>query len=347
MAEAGLKEMRQEAVVLLGFGRVGRAFARLLLDTRSRLRERYGLQLELRAILTSRGGLMAEDILSQARLAEAGRDEVSSLSGWRPGLGLDDVLDKVEPGVVVECLSADLATGEPALAFIRSALARGWHVAAASKGPLAVAGKDLMEAARRAGVFFRFSGATGAALPAADVGMRSLAGSEVTAMEGILNGTTNFILTQMQKGRSFEQALAEAQRRGIAEPDPEKDMEGLDTAVKLLILVNIVLGADYRLSDVKVEGITRLSSAHVAEAGRKGKKIKLLGRLETRGQVRTLSVAPAVLEPGHPLYQVDGAEKGITFFSDTMGPVTLIGGRSDPRGAAAALLKDVIGMMGL
>ena len=109
--------MRRASVALLGFGRVGRAFTRLLLDTRSRLGERYGLQLKLRAILTSRGGLIAEDILNEARLGEAGRVEVTDLSGWRPGLGLDDVLDKVEPGVVVECLSADLGTGEPALGF--------------------------------------------------------------------------------------------------------------------------------------------------------------------------------------------------------------------------------------
>jgi homoserine dehydrogenase len=338
--------MRPAAVVLLGFGRVGRAFTRVLLDTRSRLRERYGLQLKLRAILTSRGGLLAEDILSQPRLGEASREDVPALSGWRPGLGLDDVLDKVERGVLVECLSSDLGTGEPALGFIRRALARGWHVAAASKGPLAAAGKNLMESARRAGVFFRFSGATGAALPAADVGIRSLAGSQVIGLEGILNGTTNFILTRMQEGIPFEQALAEAQRRGIAESDPGRDVEGLDTAVKLLILSNVVLEADFKLSDVKVEGITRLSPAQVAQAAREGKKIKLLGRLETKEGVQALSVAPAVLEPGHPLFQVDGVEKGITFFTDTMGPVTLIGGRSDPRGAAAALLKDIIGMYG-
>ena len=336
--------MRPTSIILLGFGNVGRAFFRLLLEKRQRLQEGYGLDLELRAILTNRGGVVKEDLLREPGLAEVKREDLPRLTHWRPGLGLKDILENVEPGVAVECLSSNLQSGQPALGYVLAALIRGWQVVASSKGPLAVDLKGLRRAARRAGVQFLFSAATGAALPIADVGLRSLAGSEVLALEGILNGTTNFILTRMGEGIAYERALAEAQQRGIAEPDPRNDVEGWDTAVKLLILVNLILDTDFTLADVHREGIAGLSAARLAEVTGEAGKIKLLGRLETKSGTRLLSVAPTVLKPGHPLFAVDGTEKGITFFTDTMGRLTLIGGRSDPRGAAAALVKDLIAL---
>jgi len=336
--------MGAASLVLLGFGQVGRAFLRLFLEKRERLRERYDIELNLRAVLTSRGGLLTEGVLHDPALGEMKREELPGSAYWKPDLGLDDIWDKFEPGILVECLSGDLETGQPALGFIRSALARGWQVAASSKGPLAVDMKGLRAIARRSGVHFKFSAATGAALPAADVGLLSLAGSEVTALEGILNGTTNFILTRMGEGVSYPQALDEAKLRGIAEPDPRWDVEGWDTAVKLLILANLVLDSDFKLSDVRRTGITELSAEEVSRAGRQGGKVKLLGRLETKSGRPSLAVAPFALEPGHPLFMVDGPEKGVTFTTDTMGSLTIIGGRSDPRGAAAALLKDMLAM---
>ncbi|HEX9901867.1 MAG TPA: homoserine dehydrogenase [Acidobacteriota bacterium] len=334
--------MSAASIVLLGFGQVGRAFLRLFLERRERLRERYDIELNLRAVLTSRGGLMTKGALHDRALGEMKREELPGSAYWKPNLGLDDIWDKVERGILVECLSGDLETGQPALGYIRSALARGWQVAASSKGPLAVDMKGLRAMARRWGVHFKFSAATGAALPAADVVLMSLAGSEITALEGILNGTTNFILTRMGEGLAYPQALAEAKLRGIAEPDPRWDVEGWDTAVKLLILANLILDSDFKLSDVRRTGITDLSLDEVDRVGREGRKVKLLGRLETKSGRPSLAVAPTQLEPGHPLFPVDGPEKGVTFTSDTMGSLTVIGGRSDPRGAAAALLKDIV-----
>jgi homoserine dehydrogenase len=336
--------MDAASVVLLGFGQVGRAFVRLFLEKRERLWERYDIELNLKAVLTSRGGLMAEASLHDPALGEMTRKELPGSAYWKPDLGLDDIWDKVEPGVLVECLSGDLETGQPALGFVRSALARGWQVAAASKEPLAVDLKGLRTIARQSGVHFKFSAATGAALPAADVGLLSLAGSEITGLEGILNGTTNFILTRMGEGVDYPQALAEAKLRGIAEPDPRRDVEGWDTAVKLLILANLILDSDFKLSDIRRTGITSLTLDEVARAGREGRKVKLIGRLERKGGRTSLAVAPIALEPGHPLFAVDGPEKGVTFATDTMGALTIIGGRSDPRGAAAALLKDILAM---
>jgi homoserine dehydrogenase len=334
--------MDASSVVLLGFGQVGRAFVRLFQEKRERLRQRYDIDLDLKAILTSRGGLLGEGALHDPQLGGMTSKDLPGLARWQPGLSLDDIWGQVKAGILVECLSGELETGQPALGYIRAALGRGWQVAAASKGPLAADMKGLRALALRSGVHFKFSAAAGAALPLADIGLLSLAGSEVTGLEGILNGTTNFILTRMGEGVDYSQALAEAALRGIAEADPRWDVEGWDTAVKLLILANLVLDSDFKLSDVRRTGISHLSPEEVARAVREGRKIKLLGRLETKDGRPSLAVAPTPLEPGHSLFQVSGTEKGITVHTDTMGTLTLIGGRSDPRAAAAALLKDIV-----
>jgi homoserine dehydrogenase len=188
----------------------------------------------------------------------------------------------------------------------------------------------------------KYSAATAAALPTLDVGLHSLAGAEILSIEGILNGTTNYILTRIGEGAGYDEALHEAQKKGIAEPDPARDVEGWDTAVKLLLIANSVLGLKLRLGDIRVEGITRLSGRKVGAAKEAGKALKLIGRIsKSRGRWKA-EVAPLVIDRSHPLFGVDGTNKGIVFLTDTMGTVAVSGGKSDPRGAAAALLKDVI-----
>jgi homoserine dehydrogenase len=169
-----------------------------------------------------------------------------------------------------------------------------------------------------------------------------MAGGEINRIEGILNGTTNYILTRMNEGITYPAALQEAQQMGIAEPDPSQDVEGWDTAAKILIITNAVLGTVYTLKDIHVEGITNIPSELLEEAKKTGKKTKLIGRSIKEGDGGELATRLSLIGSSHPLFGVDGAQKGITFFSDTMDSVTVTGGKSDPRGAAAALLKDII-----
>jgi homoserine dehydrogenase len=187
------------------------------------------------------------------------------------------------------------------------------------------------------------SAATAAALPTLDVALTSLAGADILRADGILNGATNFILTRMDEdGVSYQDGLEEAQKMGVAEPDPSLDVEGKDTANKILLIANEVFRANLTLKDIPVEGITRITPSQIEEAKGKGMVIKLIGKAEKKGDRVVASVGPVGLSREHPLATVRGTEKAISYFTDTMDRVTVSGGRSNPLGAAAALLKDII-----
>jgi homoserine dehydrogenase len=175
------------------------------------------------------------------------------------------------------------------------------------------------------------------------VGLSCLAGTEVLTAEGILNGTTNYILTRMyEDGCPYAEALAEAQKMGVAEPDPSLDVEGRDTANKILLIANEVRQAGLSLGDIPVEGITRVTPQDIQKARKEGKVIKLIGKAEKKDGKVTASVSPIPLPADHPLAGVRGTEKAISYLTDTMDRVTVSGGKSNPVGAAAAILKDII-----
>ena len=195
----------------------------------------------------------------------------------------------------------------------------------------------------RDGFASSISAATAAALPTLDVGLICLAGANVLAVEGILNGTTNYILTRMHLEKcSYETALKAAQEMGIAETDPTLDVEGLDTRNKIVVIANRIFDKNFGLNDVAVEGITRVTPADIDKSLETGNVIKLVGSAERNEGGVTISVGPKVLEAEHPLAAVSYAEKSISYLTDTMGRVTVTGGKSSPVGAAAALLKDLI-----
>ncbi len=337
--------MRTVNIVLAGFGRVGRAFARLAAEKSDLCRERYGLDPAVRAVFTSNGGALGEGPLPLGPyLGGGGPEDIKGAEFWRQGLRPDIAFATIEPGVLVDCTPSDIKTGEPALSHITSAISRGWHVVAASKGALVLKFREITDLAAKRGVRLRYSGAVGAALPALDVGIPSLAGTEVLGIEGILNGTTNFILSRMAEGMEYDKAVQEAKDKGIAEPDPTMDVDGWDTACKILLITNAVLLTSFGLDDVQVEGIRGISHELIAKAAQLGKAIKLMGKCskESREDPWKVEVGLALLDPGHPLYGIDGTNKGITFYTDTMGAITVAGGKSDPRGTGAAILKDII-----
>jgi homoserine dehydrogenase len=335
--------MKRVNIILMGFGRVGKTFLQIVHEKIEFCQKRYGLDLKLHSICEIDGALFSSEALDLSQVF----GEFSSLSllrgspYWKTGLHLQDLLNSIEPGVLVECTPSNIKSGEPGLSHLRQALDSGWHVVTANKGPLVVDFRGLREKAKEGGVALKISGATAAALPTLDVALYSLAGTEIYRIEGILNGTTNYILTRMREGMDYKQALEEAQSKGIAEPDPSLDVEGWDTASKILLITNTVMDTDLTLKDVKVEGITAVP-IHLLDEGREeDKALKLLGEF-SREEDFKLEVSPKLIDRSHPLFGVDGANKGITFTTDTMHSVTVTGGKSDPRGAGAALLKDII-----
>lgn len=367
--------MTRVEIMLVGFGRVGRALAGLLLERGARVAERYALDLRLRRVLTSRGVVdlpAGGDYSARLRaLVEHGAtftpvavgplEPGGVLAGETP-VGQAAVGELLVGQVLVDATPTDLASGQPGLAYLRAALAAGMHGVALSKGPLVVGWEGLQELAARHGTRLMVSGATAAALPAGDTLVHSLAGAEVLSIEGVLNGTTNYMLDRMGQGLAYGEALAEAQARGIAEPDPRLDVEGWDTAAKMVILANLAWAAPGRgtregavragapsgraatLGEARVAGITSLSPEQLAESRRRGRVVRLVGRAlpPEGGRPPRIEVGPVELAEDHPLARLTGANKGVTFVTDLMGSVAVTGGESSPRAAAAAALKDII-----
>ncbi|MCX6571162.1 MAG: homoserine dehydrogenase [Candidatus Aminicenantes bacterium] len=337
--------MKTVPLIVTGFGNVGRAFFSLLREKKEDLKNRYGLALDVLAVVQAEGCFYSGGPLEVRQISQGGEPWTSDNPSWRAGMKVTDLIEETGPGgCLVECTLSNRESGEPGLSYITGAFHGGWHAVAASKGALVVGFRGLKALAAENGVFLKFSGATAAALPTLDVGLFSLAGARIEGIQGILNGTTNYILTRMGEGLDYAEALQEAQTRGIAEPDPAHDVDGWDTASKILIITNACLDADYELKDVQVRGLAGVSVDFVQSARKEGRSVKLLATAapKRQGGKWSLDVRPSLIEATHPLANVNGTEKGITFLTDSMGSVTVTGGRSNPRGAAAALLKDII-----
>lgn len=330
-------------ILLAGFGGVGRAFAQLVGERGDAIRSRYGLELTLSAVATSVATWFpaAPTALVAAARSRAG---ISDFPGRHEPWDGATAIEQVEADLLVEATSGDLESGEPAVTHVERALSRGMHVVAASKGAFLRRYPELRALADRHRVRLGIGAAAGAALPTLDLARCGLAGSEILGIEGILNGTSNYVLTRMDDGLEFAAALREAQELGVAEPDPRADVEGLDTASKLVLLGNVLVEADLTIDDIAVSGITVLTPGDLRRAAAEGRTLRLLGTLVRNDRGWRGEVRPTPLPSDHPLAGVRGLEKGVSFRTDTMDRVTVIGGRSDPLGAAAALLRDIVNL---
>ena len=334
-------------IILCGLGTVGKAFARLLAERRGQIAKKYGLDIEVvaavdigGAAVADQGALSVDDLLVHL---DAGGAVETFAPHARPGLTGVEAVSRIPADILVEATPTNLVDGEPARGHISAALQNGLDVVSANKGPLVLFYREILKLARENGGRIFMSAATAAALPTLDVGLICLAGANVLAVEGILNGTTNYILTRMQVEKcAYETALKSAQEMGIAETDPTLDVEGFDTRNKLIVIANRIFGEQLGPDDVPLQGITRIGLTDIEKAVKSGKVIKLVGTAERSDSGLKISVGPKALDKDHPLASINYAEKGISYLTDTMGRVTVTGGKSSPTGAAAALLKDLI-----
>ena len=343
----GTLHMHQKGLILCGFGNVGKAFARLLEERRQAIQQQYGLDLALRAVVDIAGAAVSETgTLPIDRLlnhVEAGGTVETLKVFGRPGVSGVEILSNVPADALVETTPTNLTDGEPGRGHIVAALKSGLDVVSANKGPLVLFYRELIDLAKAKGGRIFMSAATAAALPTLDVGLLCLAGANVLSIEGILNGTTNYILTRMHSEKcSYEAALREAQEMGIAETDPTLDVEGFDTRNKLVLITNRIFDKTLGIADAAVTGIAGVTPADIEKAESDGRVLKLIGTAEFENESLKLTVAPKSLAPDHPLAAIRYSEKGISYLTDTMGRVTVTGGKSSPVGAGAALLKDLI-----
>jgi homoserine dehydrogenase len=337
---------RQVRVVLMGVGNVGRRFLELLVCKKGTLRERLGLELIVVGVADSSGvaicptGLDPQQIV---KLKGEGKG-ASACTPWaRPGVSSLEMARTVEADLLLEASPVNLKDGQPGLGYIETALSRGMHVVTANKGPLALAFSRLVDLARERGVQLRYDATVAGGLPAVNLGRRDLAAADILRLEGILNLTTNYVLTRMaQDGLSYEQALAEARTAGNAEADPSLDVEGWDAANKLIILAHSVLRYPAMLDEVDVQGITHIDCAVLEQAAAQGKRIKPLAIAERKGDGYRLSVGPVGLDAGHPLAQLGCSQMGVVYHTDINGVISAAIVEETPLPSASAMLSDVV-----
>ena len=333
-------------IALIGFGGVGKALLRLLEEKEALLRAE-GIQAQVTWILASRGGIHREDGIRWSELAphlEQGGGVFDFPQGGSRENTIQRFLERPDVDVAIDLLPTNKETGQPGLDCARALLSAGVHVILADKGPAMLGYESLAALAREHGVQLGLGCTTGGALPSINAGIMDLAGADIQSIEGVLNGTTNFILKEMEDtGCTYAQALTKAQECGIAEADPSLDVEGWDTAGKLLILTNVLMKQRKTLADISVTGITRLTPEEIRAARQQGKKYKLVGRTRRgAGGELEMAVAPEALAPEHPLFGVDGKNKAVRYTSDTLGDLTVMGGASGVTPAAASVLRDLI-----
>ena len=333
-------------LILAGFGAAGQGLAQILRDRGSWLEQRYGVALRIVGVATgSRGTVYDPDGIAPADLLDAMQREghLRGLAGQQRWTALD-LIEQADADILVELSPTDLATGEPATGHIRAAFARGMHAATANKGPVALHFAELRHQASEAGVYFGFEGTVMSGTPALRVGWSTLAGCEIRELRGIVNGTTNYILTQMETGMAYPDALAEAQRLGYAEADPTGDVEGHDAAAKAVIMANVLMNARVGLGDVERMGITTLTRDTIEAARASGERWKLIARVWSEGDQVRASVQPTRLPLSHPLAGVSGATNALTFTTDLLGEVTLIGPGAGGIPTGFAILSDILEM---
>ncbi|RIV19522.1 homoserine dehydrogenase [Alicyclobacillaceae bacterium I2511] len=254
----------------------------------------------------------------------------------------DVVLADPEIQVIVETMGGI----EPARTYILAALRRGKHVVTANKDLIALHGVEILETARDAGVDILFEASVGGAIPLIGPLQDNLTANEVTDLKGIINGTTNYILTQMtETGMDFAQALAEAQELGYAEANPASDVDGLDAARKLVILASIAFHAHVRLDEVRVEGIRTVTAQDVAYAKELGTVVKLVASGSDRGGKLSLSVRPTLIPQGHPLAHVSGSYNALFVRGDAAGDLMFFGRGAGSLPTASAVMGDVISLL--
>jgi len=329
--------------MLIGFGVVGQGFVELLRDKSDELAERYHLRPVLVGVATrSQGTLYQAEGLDLAGLLKAaavgGLSHYPDEDGLQRGSDIKAWIQSSDADVLIEAGSTNLETGQPALDYCMSAFEAEMHVVLANKGPVALAYNDLQAAASLSNRTLRFEATVMAGTPALALALDALAGSTILEARGILNGTTNYILTHMHQGLPYADALAEAQRLGYAETDPRGDVEGWDAAGKLLILAATVFETPLTMNDLQVEGITDLTPENITAAQQAGECYKLIAQVTRHGG----SVRPIRLPLSDPLANVNGALNALTLTTDVMGDITLIGPGAGRRQTAFALLADLL-----
>lgn len=330
-------------LALLGFGNVGRAFARLLLQKQAELLLRYNLTFSVTGIATARHGCAIDhDGLDLDRaLAVSNLDELSTrpVKFTRPAL---DFIRNSGADVLFENSPVSYQDGQPAVDHLRAALELGMHAITANKGPVVHAYRQLTDLAQAKGVKFYFESAVMDGAPIFSLFRSSLPAADLRSFKGVLNSTTNLILTRMERGETFAQAVEYARSIGIAETDPNGDVDGWDAAVKVAALVTVLMGVPLKPDQVARQGIRAVTPEMIELARLAGKRWKLVCSAERTEKGAAGRVAPEMVTAASPLYQVEGTTSIVQFETDVLGLFSIVETDPSPDTTAYGLLADFI-----
>ncbi|MBM3517818.1 MAG: homoserine dehydrogenase [Alphaproteobacteria bacterium] len=333
----------QQRLALVGFGVVGQALASLLADAAGTVR---ALGCRVVAISDLRFGTVFDPagldlVRCLAEVRHHGRFTTDTRN-W-------DALTMIRESngtAVVELSVTDLVTGEPATSHCRVALEAGRNVVTCNKGPVALHHRALSALAATHGMQFLYEGTVMSGTPVFNLARNCLAGTTITGLRGILNGTTNYILGAMEAGTGYAAALAAAQAAGYAEANPEADVSGRDALAKVVILANALMGGALDPATTPCEGITGITPHDIARAAAEGCRYKLIGTVARRNGELEASVRPMALPLSDPLAGVGGVTNALTFTTDLLGETTIVGAGAGPVPTAYAIIADLLKLEG-
>lgn len=332
-------------IAFIGFGTVGQGLAEILINKRDQLRRKYDFECSVVAISDiMKGSIYLEEGLDLEKLLSLLR-ETGRIDGY-PGAttGWDSLKTIRESGadIVVEISYTDIDTGEPAASHVRASLESGKHVITSNKGPSALFGRELVKLARQKGVCFRYEGTVVSGTPVLNFALENLAGTEIREVRGILNGTTNYILSEMEKGKGYEETLKVAQDLGYAEAKPDADVKGWDALAKIVIIANMVMDGDLKIADVPCTGITGITLKDIETASQENKRWKLIARAWRDGDKVQAEVSPKKVPADDFLAGVGGVTNALTFDTDLLGKVTVVGPGAGKLETGFSILVDML-----
>jgi len=324
-------------IILCGFGVVAQSFVKLLESRTNELYSKYGLKPRIVGVFDSKGSATDSSGLNLIKLLSV-KKKHGSVGFYQKNSdkGGTHMIHSIDADVLIETTASNYKDAQPGLSHITAAMKSGLHIISVNKGPLALAFPSLIELASYNQVLMRFSGTVGGGTPILDYAKNSLRGERIESFQGILNGTTNYILSNMHTGMSFETALADAKKRGYVEADESLDLDGLDAAAKLVILANWIMGMKVTMPDIKLTGIRDVDTMQIKNAEQKSSSVKLIASCNGG-----LEVSPKEIPINDPLC-VNGTLNAISFTSEHSGTQTIIGRGAGGIETASSILRDLI-----
>lgn len=338
-------------VALLGFGLVGQGFVEILEEKSMYLSNLLNEEIKIVAISDiKKGSLYHPEGLNLSELIKAVRqtgslDTYPETSGLIKGWDSFQTIQESNADTIVEITFTDVKTGQPAIDHCRLAFKNKKNVVMSNKGPVSLAFQELTDLAKINGVRWGFEGTVMSGTPSLRMPIVSLEGNDITEIRGILNGTTNYILTKMEEGWSYNDALVEAQSLGYAEADPIGDVEGYDAQYKITILANVVMNTSIKREEVEREGISHLTQQDIQWAKSEGKRWKLIAECTRKGDRIISKVGPKAIPINDPLAGVMGVQNAVTYECDLAGQITLIGPGAGKNETGFSILIDLINII--